>query len=148
MCLSCSVTLSSSLWYFLVLCFLANAKANATEFFFLTSLKYSKLRVCYIHTHTLHFTTLQARKINRYAYMNQRWRETRLEGEQRRRKNGSPECVNLWVNEICVGLPNKPPSRHQLCPMLMRVLARCHGFAAGDFCACVRETVSESNSVI
>lgn len=50
-------------------------------------------------------------------------------------KNTGPECVNLGVNEICLGLPNKPPSRYQPCPMLMRALARCHAFAAGDFCA-------------
>lgn len=52
MCLSCSVTLSSSLWYFLVLCFLANAKANATEFFFLTSLKYFPNSGCVTFTRT------------------------------------------------------------------------------------------------
>ena len=59
----------------------------------------------------------------------------------------SPECVNLRVNEICVGLPNKSPSRYQLCPMQMRVLAHCHGFAAGDLTVCTRVSETERFSV-
>lgn len=47
-------------------------------------------------------------------------------------KSTSPECVNLRVNEICVGLPKEPPSRHLVCPMQMRALAQSHSFAAGD----------------
>lgn len=66
-----------------------------------------------------------------------------------KKKNTGQECVNLGVNEICVGLPNKPPSRYQLCPMQMRALAHCHGFAAGDLCVCVcaRKRVRERERV-
>lgn len=77
-----------------------------------------------------------------------------MEGERTRwggkKKNHTgQECVNLGVNEICVGLPNKPPSRYQLCPMQMRALAHCHGFAAGDLCVCVcaRKRVRERERV-
>jgi len=52
-------------------------------------------------------------------------------------KHKSRGCVNLRVNEICVGLPNKPPSRYQLSHMQMRALAQCHGFAAGDLSVCM-----------
>lgn len=42
--------------------------------------------------------------------------------------------LTLRLMKFVLALPNKPPSRYQLCPMQMRVLAHCHGFAAGDFC--------------
>lgn len=105
------------------------------QIFFFPDTHYSifKLAVSYIHItpQISHFFT----RINRCAYINQKWRKTRLESQQRRRENTGLECVNLGFNEICLSLPNKPPSRYQPCPVLMRALACCHGFAAGDFCA-------------